>query len=1186
MDDDPVVVGRPFSKIAPVREVNMQGFESATSRQIKSFVSGLYKAGFLSLLLLLTVASARAQVSSASVNGVVRDPKGAVIAGATVTLTNVDTTVEHPTVSNGSGEYVIPGITPGRYVLNATAAGFTPQKTAEFTLAVGQVSNFDFALTVGSDTQVVTVSSAATQLDSSGASLGTVIDTKQVNELPLNGRNFTSLLALTPGVVPIMTGQSAGMAGSGGFGAAVAIGSDYSFPAINGQTNRSNFYLLDGLYNYSSIESTYAIAPIIDAIQEFKVVSHTDSAEYGGVLGGIVNTVTKTGTNDLHGSAWEYLRNKAFDAEPYFSAEPAFHQNQFGAAAGGPVWIPKLYNGRNKSFFHGAYQGYRYSRTSNSLIYVPTDAQLSGDLSDNGQQPIFNPYGTTCVAVGDDPCGSYTRPRFDNNQIPTNLIDPRMVAYAKYVFPAAGPCLQTSSNGVCTANAIDNTPLTQNQNEFNVRGDQNFGSKDSAWFRYSFINSTVNQSGGLPGLKTHHEIDARNWGGSFTHIFGPTQILQVQYARVTVSDNAETRFTASTADILKTVGFSDSFVGNFTALKGGSLLPGPGINGYSNGGESVDLTPKANDTHEIRGTYTRILGSHEVKFGAGWATSNFASPLAQIGLGFDKPQTGNPNYVDPATGKPAPTGDGFASFLLNVPNSGASRRDVNEQERPGGLLSGFVQDSWKATRRLTINMGLRYDYAFKPGYGTNATIGEHGGPETGDMDFGSGNFIIQKLPPTCAERGFAPCIPGDGTLPAHVIVSQTGRIGHNINSNFGPRFGFAYKVNEQMVVHGAYGIVFDEWAAVTQQAQNIEGSWPDVGQLIASSLTNVPTSEQQKPNVTAQDPFNGAGQFPLATPFTSNQWYYDPHIKNPYSEQWNFGIQQQLGNSLALRIDYVGSGSHRTNVGGLYNTALTPGPGDIQSRALYPYSIPMFYDRSIGTASYNALQVQLDKRYTNGFSYQIAYTWSKSLNEDDGWFGVEGQTVQDPYHPKASRGIAGTNIPHVFSANSLYQVPIGPGKRFSTGNKFADYVLGNWQINNIFTWRNGQAFTATDSTDRANIGGGGQRANQVGNPYVGGKTRSEWFNTSAFALPALYTFGDVGRNTLQSQRWINIDTSIIRSFPIWHEKRFEFRAEAFNLANHPIYGIPNSDVSSSNFGVVTSQANESRQLQVSGKIVF
>jgi len=1166
----------------------MQGRAHGFARLVTRFIPRIYKAGLLSLLLLLVAGSARAQVSTASVNGVIRDPKGSVISGATIVLQNVDTSVQHQSVSNGSGAYVILDITPGRYTIQANATGFNPQKISDFTLAVDQIATFDFTLAVGSATEVVTVEASAAQLDVTGASLGTVIATKQVNELPLDGRNFTALLALTPGVVPIMTGQSAGMQNSGGFGAAVAIGSDYSFPAINGQTNRSNFYLMDGLYNYGAIESTYAIAPIIDAIQEFKVVSHTDSAEYGSVLGGVVNVVTKSGTNDLHGSGWEYVRNTVFDARNYFlptsSPKPAFHQNQFGGAVGGPVVIPKLYNGRNKSFFFGAYQGYRYSKPENTFLLVPTTAELAGDEADNNQLPIFNPYQTTPTATG------FTRPAFAGNQIPANLIDPRMVAYAKFVFPAAGPCL-ASSNGTCTANALDTTPLVQKQNEFNVRGDQSFGQKDSAWFRYSFINSTVNQSGGLPNLPTVHTIDARNWGGSYVHIFSPTQIAQIQYAHTIVADNSATRFTASTADILSTVGFSSAFASGFAGLNGGSLLPGPGISGFANGGESIDDTPKATDSNEIRGTYTKIQGNHELKFGAGFDTTNFASPLSQIGLTFTAPQTANPANTTVSTG------DALSSFLLNVP-SGASRRNVDETERPGGLLSMFVQDSWKATRRLTVNVGLRYDYPFLPAYGTDATIGKEGGIETGDMDFGNGTYIVQKLPPSCNDRGYAPCIPGDGTLPAHVIVSQTGKISHNVHTNLGPRFGFAYKADEKMVVHGAFGIVYDDWAAVTQLAQNIEGAWPDIGQQIASSLTNTPTTAQPTPNVTAQNPFaaTGSGLFPPASPFVgSNQWYYDPHIKNPYSEQWNFGIQRQLGNSLALKIDYVGSGSHRTNVGGQYNTALTPGPGDPQSRALYPYSIPTYYDRSVGVGNYNALQVQLDKRYTNGFSYQIAYTWSKSEAEDDGWFGVEGTVVQNPYDPGASRGLAGTNIPHVFSANALYQVPVGRGQRFSTGNRFVDYMVGNWQINNIFTWRNGQDFTITDSNDIANIGNTGYEwANQVGSPHLSHRTTAEWFNVAAFAVPQQYTYGDVGRNSMQSQRFINLDSSVIRSFPIWREKRIEFRAEAFNIFNHPVFAAPTSDISSTSFGVVQAgngpysngQANVSRELQMSAKIVF
>jgi Carboxypeptidase regulatory-like domain len=1154
------------------------------ARQGGCSLLGLRTAGLLTVLLLLIAGSASAQVSTASVNGVVRDPKGAVIPGATIVLASVDTSVEHTSVSNGSGEYVFLNITPGSYTLSASAQGFNPQKVDAFVLAVSQIATVDFSMTVGTQTQMVTVQGTAAQLDVTSASLGTVIATKQVNDLPLDGRNFTTLLSLTPGVVPIMTGQSGGMQNSGGFGAAVAIGSDYSFPAINGQTNRSDFFLMDGLYDYSAIESTYAIAPIIDAIQEFKVVSHTDDAEYGSVLGGVVNVVTKTGTNNLHGAGWEYLRNTVFDARNYFlpttSPKANFHQNQFGGDIGGPVVIPHLYNGRNKTFFFGAYQGFRYSKPNDNDLLVPTEAELAGNEADNHQPQIYNPYATTATANG------FTRPAFPGNQIPAALIDPRMVAYAKFVFPAAGPFFGTpNSAGAYPANAIDTTPLTQVQNEFDVRGDQTFGAKDSAWFRYSFINSTVNTSGGLPNLLTHHPIQARNWGGSYVHVFSPTQIVQGQFSHTTVLDNSTTFFKNSTSDIISAVGFADGFTSGFAGLNGGSLLASPGISGLANGGESVDDTPKATDSYEFAGTYTRIMGNHEVKFGTSWDTANFASPLSQLSLAFTAPQTAAPQLPNVATGDP------LSSFLLNVP-SGANRRNVDELERPGGLLSAFLQDTWKATPRLTLNFGLRYDYPFLPAYGTNATIGKQGGIETGDMDFGNGTFIVQVLPPPCTLRGFAPCIPGNGTLPAHVVVSPNRKITHNVHTNYGPRFGFAFKASEKTVVHGAFGIVFDDWAAVTQMAQNFEGAWPDIGQQILPSTANQPTTATPTPNITAQDPFGGGGGgglFPPATPFTNNQWFFDPHIKNPYSEQYNFGVQQQLSPSMALRMDYVGSTSHRTNVGGQYNTALTPGPGDTQPRALYPYSVPTFYDRSIGTGNYNALQVQLDKRYSNGFTYQIAYTWSKSETEDDGWFGVEGTVVQNPYDPKASRGLSGTNVPHVFTANGLYEIPIGKGKSFSTGNSVGDYILGNWQLNSIFTFRNGQPYTIIDGADIANIGNTGYEfANRVGNPTLSNKTKSEWFNTAAYAIPAQYTYGTNGRNTQQYQRWINLDMSVIRSFPIKEQFHFEFRAEAFNLANHPIFGQPGNDLNApSAFGSVgTNQANLNRILQVSGKIVF
>ena len=417
-----------------------------------------------------------------------------------------------------------------------------------------------------------------------------------------------------------------------------------------------------------------------------------------------------------------------------------------------------------------------------------------------------------------------------------------------------------------------------------------------------------------------------------------------------------------------------------------------------------------------------------------------------------------------------------------------------------------------------------------------------------------------------------------------------------MHTNFGPRVGFAYKVDDKTAVHGAFGIVYDNWAAVTQMVQNAEGSWPDIGNPDLPQV-NVPTTASPTPTVSSQNPFGGTpggGLFPAATPFNDNDWFFDPNYKNAYSEQWNFGVQRQINTSTSLKVDYVGSGSRRTNIGGYYNTALTPGPGDPQTRAPYPYGIATLYDHGVGSSTYNALQVSLDKRLTSGLSYQVAYTWSESYTADDGWFNSEGLTVQDAYHPGASTGYSGTNVPQALAINTIYDIPVGPGRRFSTSNRFGDYILGNWQLNTIFNARSGQNQTVVDSADVANIGNPNtyERANMVGKPFSGfTKSKNEWFNTAAFAIPAQYTFGNSYRGLIRGQRLINFDTSVIRSFPLWEGITFQFKAEAFNLFNHTVFGLNeygSTDINSpSTFGSVDGQqANTNRELQFVGKIIF
>jgi len=516
------------------------------------------------------------------------------------------------------------------------------------------------------------------------------------------------------------------------------------------------------------------------------------------------------------------------------------------------------------------------------------------------------------------------------------------------------------------------------------------------------------------------------------------------------------------------------------------------------------------------------------------------------------------------------------------------------------------------TRSLTVNYGIRYDRSVIPAYGTQASVGLQGSIETGDFDFNTGNYIVQQLPPLCSVRGHAPCLPS-ATLPAHVLVATGGKILHGSKDNIGPRVGFAYRVNDKMSIRGGFGITYDNWAAIIQMTQNYQGSWPDTGTLQINN-TNTPGT----PYTSAQNPFaDNGGNLPAATPFGSSNVNYmvDPLWKNPYSEQYNLGIEQQLGSRTILSLNYVGSTSHRMDVGGYYNTGTPAVAASFAARQTagttgqpYPYTVPeKSWDHNAASGSYNALQASLARQFNTGFGYTLAYTWSKTLNEGgDGYFGVEGGVPEDPYNPKGSRGPASFNIPQIFTANAIYELPFGTGKRFATGKRFVDYAIGNWQVNGILSARSGQNINITAGGDIANTGNAGtyERANLVGNPYQSGpiagnpscappsgptRTRFQWFNPCAFASPNIGTLGNAPRNFLQDQNFWDLDTSIHRLFPIREGIALKIDVEAFNVLNHPVLGSPATTVTTpSSFGQITTTAfgNAQRILQFAGKIQF
>jgi len=1111
------------------------------------------------VVLLAVLSTATAQVSMGAINGLVTDSSGATVSGAVVLLTNLETQVTQNIRTNASGLYIFLNVISGEYAIEVSSAGFRISKSAPFRISVNQTATHDFAMQLGTLDQSVTVEGVGTEVQASTSELGATVTGKQVVDLPLNGRNFTQLLALTPGVAQVSVASNNGGADAKPIGV-------FTFPAINGQSNRSNYFMLDGMNNQGSSFGTFVVAPIVDAIQEFKVQSHNDQAEFGQALGGIINVVTKSGTNQLHGGAWEFLRNDVFDARSFFLPRVTpFRQNHFGATLGGPVVLPKIYNGLNRTFFFLGYQGFRFRQPAQTLYRVATPANIAGDLSDWPRQ-IYNPYTTR-----PDPArpGSFIRDPFPGNRIPASLLDPGAVLYLKSTMPAP------IATGVADRNALDQTPQRRNAEEYTARVDHSISEKDSVWFRISGGLQDATTSGGREGLITNDVFRSRNYGASYVRVFNPTNVLQVQVSRARAFMDFFNQFRSLPADFIQSVGFSPAFAGNF--IDGKSIVPQINITDYFSGGEGGAVKWPTMIWQE-RVNYTRIQGRHNLKFGFDLSSNAYREISRSARVGFQSTQTNDPQ-------NPGVTGNALASFLLNAPDS-ALRNNIPYSTRFGGVLGLFAHDQWKVTKSLTLNIGLRWDLTIIPPYGRP----EDGNHQVGNLDLNRGVYIVQYATASCAEAKTAPCIPTTGgTLPANVEYSTDQKLFKNSTDNWQPRFGLAYRLADRTALRASFGIVFDNWAGVLQGATNPAGLWPSIASQSTANL-NVPTATQLTPSIKATNPFPTGGVVPAATPFEQVAFFRDPNGRNPYSLQYNFGIQHQVSASTLLNVNYVGSGSRRLDLGGFYNTALTPGPGDPRLRSPFPYIRPTRYQWSWGRSSYHALQTLFEKRMSNGLNLMASYTWSKSIDIGcSGWFGVEGCSVQNPYNFNADRAPSGFDITHNLAVNWAYQLPVGPGRTFSTGQRVVDYIIGNWQLNGIATIRSGTPYSLTVPGDTANIGNNNyMRPNLVGDPTISDPQPIPglWFNKAAFAAPAPFTFGNFGRNRLRSDYFRNFDLSVFRQFRIREVARVEFRAEAFNAFNTPTFAAPTGNINSPNFGRVTSIANTPRQLQLALKVLF
>jgi outer membrane receptor protein involved in Fe transport len=1159
-----------------------------------SFFRKSWALGWVVLLLVgfwLLPGTIHAQRAQATINGTVHDPSGAVIPDASVLLHNNGTNFDRPVTTNSVGAYVITNIQPGNYDLRVSKDGFTTSVQMNITLVVNETTTFDFNLKAGSVKETITVQAVDAALETSTSELGVAIVRQEINDLPLNGRNFTQLLALAPGVSTVNVSQNS----SGGFGAN-PIGT-FTFPSVNGQTNRSNLFMLDGVNNQGSLASTYAVAPIVDDIQEFKVQSHNDDPSFGGSLGGYINVVTKSGTLQYHGSAWEFHRGAGADALPTFQpvgTPYSFTQNQFGGAGGGPIFVPGYKPSTPKTFFYAAYEGYRNTSVPPAILYnTPTTDQLAGDFSASPGQ-IYNPYSVSggvtqpfvCDGVGNPlPApGNIQAAGIPCNKIPTTMLDQSMITYSQNVFPAPNLTGNSSFNG------LDSTPTNTRQDTGTLRIDHQFSDRDNIWARYAGFWQPVSGSGGFVGLRYSQETNGYNLGVGYSHAFSSSSLLDLVFGRVFLTINQG----SSPSGVPPSFGpmiFNPNFAGNF---RGGlEMVPIVGIQGFIDGASGLAYT-KASNIWEFGGNFTKSYLHHTFKMGVNFASNNLNGEILNSSVFFQAANTAN---VATGTG-----GNAMASFVLGIP-SFAVRRNTLETEHGGWVDSAYFMDQWRATSRLTVNLGLRYDLTLMPIYGDDA----HANNFVGDLDARDGIYYLERNAPACNPPPIAaPCIPG-GVLPPNVTLTplRNGAIYHNDVTNFQPRIGLAWQIHQNTVIRAAYGRSYDNWAAITQTAQNFSGTWPSLDQLLANvnPVTSVPT-------VSAEDPLSQGTITPVTgpTPFNQTTWFADPYLKRPYADQWNLGVQQRLDSNTVLTANYVGSHGGRLDLGPYANT-INPATG-VQP---FPGVNPTPWDYSGGRSSYKALQVSLAGNSWHGLTYLVSYTWSKSMDLGcTGWFGVEGCVIQNPYDINGDWGRSATDVPQLFSAAWVYQVPFGSGKKFSSSNKVVNYILGGWDLNGILSLTSGQPFDiglGGDPAQTLNFGtfsGYYERLNSVpGQPrYVPNKGAAQWLNvavqntadnvgnpiqvcTGAFTCTfSKFQFGTLKRNSLRSDWFRGLDLSLFKQFPINERYRFEFRFEGFNVFNTPVLGIPDRNVQDPTFNTIFSTVSNARQLQFGVKFYF
>ncbi len=1106
-----------------------------------------------------------AQTAMATMSGRVTDQSNAVVSDADIRIENVDTHIVTTAKANGEGLYVFPSLQPGNYEMTVSKSGFRSTTVRELKLEVQASVSRNVMLQVGSAIEIVTVNAdpASMMLQGTSSELGTVIGEKEIEDLPLNGRNFTELLQLIPGVNPVSTAQSSGV-GVNDLAVLAVPSATYVQPSFGGQFNRSNLTMLDGSIDTELNTSSVIISPIVDAIQEFKAQSHEDKAEYGGVLGGVVDVVSKSGANQFHAGAWELVRNNDFDARDSFADEaggvalpPApYHQNMFGVLASGPVWIPKVYNGHNRTFFLFAYEGWRYDTGNYSKFWVPTSAELGGDFSHSHlSNPIYDPATTT-----PDPAnpGQFLRTAFPGNIINPGRIDATAINFIKAYFNA--PNLQNDPLG----NELVTKASTNNGDHYTARLDEHLGDKDSFFGRYDHL--MVSQLSPYSQTQSSsNSVPAANFAVGWTHLFSANLLIDNRYGQ---TRRPFTRATTDSAGLGPMTGLG------FVSPGGTQLsLSGPWGSGGINLANTIVSPAK-----DLSDNLTWIRGQHNFKFGLQYINQgNTSGSPAYGGYGFGNDITDDPE-------NPGNTGLSLASAFLGLPDT-ANNTSSFVNSNNFSTWAGFGQDAWNISKNVTVTYGFRFDHR-RP-FSPNATSYASGPNIDGTYWIGA-----DVMPPACGATGPTPCIPGGiASVPDNNLIklSPYGRAFNAAQfTDFGPRLGGAWRPNTRMVVRGGYGITYDALMGIEQDWKGIVGGWPSVGS-VNSTLT---VNQLGQPLSPIEDNFAVLGAaLPAATPWGVQNWYFDPHHRDSRSQQWNLEIEREMTKSLVVTIGYVGSHSDRLDVTGLWDTAQTPGagtPAQVTARKPFPvYSQISWYGTDRGFSHYNSFQAKVNNHLSNGLQYLVSYTWSKTTDAGgSGWFDAENGAangLQNYYDLNGSRGLSALDATQDLSISGLYELPFGVGKTYLNHGP-ASWVLGNWETTMTLQLRSGVPFGTSINGDVANIGvpgGGYARPNLTGNAKLAHGTKDEWFNVNAFTIPVL-SYGNAPRDFLFGPHYALSNFSLLKNFHLAENGTLQFRAEAFNVFNIQNYGTPDGNLSDlgTTFGQINNLAGPPRQLQL------